>query len=76
MNGDPKPLGSILARVLGDTGTLYDVTAVRWMDGHRIRLSFAGLTSRQVIATRIEEEALPGALTNWQVTPAQDSPQD
>lgn len=47
----------------------FDVTIVRWLDGHRIETEAVKLDAAEVLARKTQEECLPGQLVAFVKTP-------
>jgi hypothetical protein len=51
--------------------TLFDVTVVRKLDGHKIcPPTFERLDAAEVLALKYEQECLPGYVSTWLVLPS------
>lgn len=46
-------------------GDLFDVTVVRYMDGHRIEHTHCRLTDGEVLVLKYAEQCLPGEIRSW-----------
>lgn len=75
MSDDAGRLDALLREALDGASELrFDVTVVRWLDGHRIPHDHGALTPLEVLALRREEQCHPGDLVTFDVTPAPAAP--